>query len=267
MADLIFMGLRIGLRASAFRFSLFASVLLIVAAVLASSFSGRQPLTVGLDVGLSGLRFVLLLMVLIWSHELLGRDIERKNLYFSLAYPISRTQFLWARFASLALLALLATMIIGLLLALALGWLAGDYQQQTPSGMGFELFVVLLGIWLDALVVAGFALLLCTLSTTPFLPLLLGLAFALAARGLGPTFDYLRQQAGADPDHIRWFSPVLECSYLWLPDLSRLDWRGLALYQLPWEQLEIAQSVLMAVCYLVALLALASLIFERRDLV
>ncbi|MOA03223.1 hypothetical protein D3C78_1227140 [compost metagenome] len=126
---------------------------------------------------------------------------------------------------------------------------------------------MLLGIWLDLLVVLAFAFLLASLSTTPFLPMLLGLGFALAARGLGPTFDYLRHSQGADPEQARWLGPLLEYSHAWLPDLSRLDWRPWVLYNLEADPLAALTAVAMALAYVALALSLAGSILARRNLV
>lgn len=265
MYDLVRLGLRSGFRTSGFKGLLLAAALLIGSAMLASSFSGRQPMTVAFDVGLTGMRLVLLLMALFWVQDLLARDIERKSLYFMLAYPISRLEYLLARFITMALLCAVATLLLGGLLLLALWLSSGEYQQLTPPVFGGRYALVLVGIWLDLLVVIAFTLLLSTFSTTPFLPMLLGLAFALAARGLGPSFDYLRHDTFADPAQVRWFKPLLDHSYAWLPDLSRLDWRPLALYGLPVELSTIGLGVLMAVGYIALLLLVAVMVFERRD--
>jgi hypothetical protein len=48
-------------------------------AYLSASFSPRQPQTVALDVGLSGLRFSLVLFALFWVQELVGREIESRR--------------------------------------------------------------------------------------------------------------------------------------------------------------------------------------------
>lgn len=266
MRELIRLGLLTGLRGSGFKGLLILGVVLLGAALLAASFSGRHPVTVGFDVGLSGIRILLLLIALVWVQDMLARDIERKTLYFILAYPYSRTQFLLARFATLALLAAFATLLLGGLLALTMLLLGSEYQQLTPVAADGRYALVLFGIWLDLLVVIAFAVLLCSLSTTPFLPLLLGLAFALAARGLGPTFDYLRNAANADPTQVRWFRPILEHAYAWMPDLSRLDWRSMVLYDLPVDPQLILLSVLMALAYSTMLLAAAAWVFQRRNL-
>jgi ABC-type transport system involved in multi-copper enzyme maturation permease subunit len=265
MRHLVRLGIVTGLRANGFKGLFFIAMLVLGFAGLAAGFSGRQPATVAMDVGLSGMRIVLLLMALFWVQDLLARDIERKTIYFMLAYPISRARFLLARFVSVALLTLLATVLLGGLLLLVLWLFRGEYQQLTPVALDERYALVLLGVWVDLLVVIAFAVLLAGLATTPFLPLLIGLAFAMAARGLGSTFDYLRNSSFADPDQVRWFRPLLDYSYVWLPDLSRLDWRPLALYSLPVEVGAVGMALLMALTYIAALMILAILVFQRRN--
>lgn len=266
MLMLIRLGLLVGLRAHALKALVIIAIALVGLSLFASSFSARQPMTVGLDVGISSLRLILLLMTLMWSQILLANEIERKTLYFTLSYPYSRTQYLLARFSSIALLSIFGTFLLGALLWGALTLTNWSYDAELRPKLDERLILLFLGIALDLTVVLAFNFLLCTLSTTPFLPFLLSLAFAVSARGLGPTFDYLREARLADPDHVRWFGPLLEYAYLWLPDLSRLDWRIGVLHSLPMDSTQIAWSILMAVCYIVLLLALACLVFERRNL-
>ena len=265
MRELVLLGVRAGIRGVGLRVLLMVAGLVLAVSLLASGFSGRQPSTVALDVGLSGLRFAMLVLVLVWVQDLFARDIERKTVYFMLAYPITRWQYLISRFLTVALLALLALCLIGGLLWLSLQR-DMSYAQIQPLGLGHKYLLVMLAIWLDALVIAAFAIFLASLSTTPFLPLLLGFAFGIAARGLGPTLDFLRG-ARSDPVHVSLFGPVLEYSYVWLPDLSRLDWRPLALYDLPVPWTGLGLAVLSTLGFLGLMLALAGVIFQRRNFV
>ncbi|NMZ68537.1 ABC-type transport system involved in multi-copper enzyme maturation, permease component [Pseudomonas peli] len=264
MFELTALGMRAGIRGQGFRILLLITLALLGVALLAGNFSGRQPLTVALDVGLSGLRFVLLLMALLWVQDLLARDIERKTIYFLLAYPVTRSQFLFSRFLAVAVLSGGALVFVGLALWLVLYLFGSSHPQLQPPALGMPYMMSLLGIWLDLLVVVAFAILLASISTTPYLPLLLGFAFALAARGLGPTISHLRS-ARSDPLHEALFSPVLEHAYAWLPDLSRLDWRALALYGLTPDMPAMVLAVLNAAAYIVLLLTLAAVVFQRRN--
>lgn len=263
MNELVLLGVKAGIRGVGLRVLLIVAGFVLLVSLLAAGFSGRQPSTVALDVGLSGLRFAMLILVLLWVQDLFARDIERKTVYFVLAYPITRWQYLLSRFATVALLALAALLVIGGLLWLSLQR-EMEYEQLRPVNLGAKYLLVMFSIWLDALVICSFALFLASLSTTPFLPLLLGFAFGLAARGLGPALDFLRGTR-SDPVHVSLFGPVLEYSYVWLPDLSRLDWRPLALYDLsvPWSVLGLA--VINAMGFAGVMLGLAGLIFQRRN--
>jgi hypothetical protein len=51
---------------------------LIGIAYLSGYFSPRQPQTVALDVGFSGIRFSLVLLNLFWVQELVAREIDRR---------------------------------------------------------------------------------------------------------------------------------------------------------------------------------------------
>ncbi|MFI8381789.1 ABC transporter permease [Pseudomonas sp. NPDC079086] len=264
MLELTALGVRAGVRGQGFRILLLITLALLGVAFLAGNFSGRQPLTVALDVGLSGLRFVLLLMALLWVQDLLARDIERKTIYFLLAYPITRSQFLFSRFFAIAFLSAGALFFVGYALWMVLFFFGSNHPQLQPPALGMPYLAALLGILLDLLVVVAVAIFLASISTTPYLPLLLGFAFALAARGLGPTISHLRS-ARSDPLHEALFSPVLEHAYAWLPDLSRLDWRALTLYGLTPDFTAMALAALNAAAYVALLLALAAVVFQRRN--
>jgi Cu-processing system permease protein len=70
---------RAGLRSRSIQGVLVLGILLMGVAYLSASFSPRQPQTVALDVGLSGLRFSLVLFALFWVQELVGREIESRR--------------------------------------------------------------------------------------------------------------------------------------------------------------------------------------------
>lgn len=232
---------------------------------LAANFSARHPLTLSMDVGLSSMRFILLLMALFWVQDLLAKDIERKSVMFVLAYPVPRSSFILGRFVGIAALAAMATLIIGSLLWLLL-WVGPiDYVQGTPIELGLPYWTTLLYQYLGVLVVIAFAVLIATISTTPMLPLLVGIAFAIVGSAVGPTYDYLMTSIYADETQQQALSPVLE-SVLWvLPDLSRLDIRIWALYgKMPQSTILIAGPA-MAFGYIAVLLGLAINRFQARE--
>ena len=265
MLEFALSGLRSGLRGRSFHAVFFLGVLTIGIAYLSGFFSPRQPQTVALDVGFSGIRFSLVLLNLFWVQELVAREIDRRVILFSLAYPVSRGAFLAGRLAAVLLLSLLAASVLGLLLLLAVMMAGGSYGQEFPPALGLPFWAAVAGLALDAAVVAAFALCIAALSTVSVLPLALGAAFAVAGKALGATIDYLARGADGDEELLASYSPIVERIRWLLPDLSRLDWREWSMYQLAPGAEMVFWSVTMAIGYIGLLVVTASLLFSRRE--
>lgn len=256
---------RSGLRSRSFQALFILGLLAMGGSYLAAEFSGRQPATVALDVGLSAIRIIGLLLVLFWTQELIAREVERRTVFSALAYPAPRSAYLLGRYLGLLLLTAAAVVLLGLLLLGTVHIVAGGYQQSQPIYLGWEFWLTLLYSFLDLAAVAAFALFITSLSTTPLLPFALGFAFALAGRSLGPVLEYLFNQKEVDPSLAHTFQPILDIVRWILPDLSRLDIRPLTLYgQWPGNESMLWPAV-MALGYLAILLAAAVLIFKRRE--
>jgi ABC-type transport system involved in multi-copper enzyme maturation permease subunit len=253
---------RAGLRSRSVQGVLVLGVLLMGAAYLAAAFSPRAPQTVALDVGLSGLRFALVLFALFWIQELVGREIERRTVLFALTYPVPRGQYLLGRYGGVVGMLALAALLLGLLLWLVVLNAGGGYAQSFAVAPGWPYWATVCGLWLDAVVVAAFALLLACISTVPMLPLALGLAFAVAGKSLGAVLEYL---ASGEDKSVAALKPIVDAIAWVLPDLSRLDWRPWPMYGLPPDAGAVTAGLLMAAAYVGLLLALAVLAFRRRE--
>lgn len=255
---------RAGLRSRSIQGILILGALLVGVAYLSASFSPRQPRTVALDVGLSGLRITLILFALFWVQELVGREIERRTVLFSLTYPLARGNYILGRYLGVAGLLALAALLVGMLLWLAVLTTGGDYEQGFVIAAGLPYWATVFGLWVDAAVVAAFALWLSTFSTVPMLPLALGLAFAVGGKSLGAVADYLARGADGDIELMR-FAPFINAIQWVLPDLSRLDWRAWPMYGLAPGATAMWLALALAASYAMLLLVLAVISFSRRE--
>lgn len=256
---------RSGFRSRSVHAILGIGVLLVGVAYLSASFSPRQPKTVALDVGLSGMRFSLILFALFWVQELVAREIERRTVMYTLSYPVSRGAYIVGRYLGILGLLGLAALLLGMLLWLTTLSIGGAYEQGFRLGLGLPFWTTVFGIWVDAALVAAFALCIASLSTVPMLPVALGVAFAVAGKSLGAVIQYLGSGAGGDSELISRYNPLIETIQWFLPDLSRLDWRVWPMYELfPGYQI-IGFGILMATGYALLMLALAIIAFSRRE--
>lgn len=256
---------RSGFRSRAILLILVLGVALVGVAYLASSFSPRQPRTVTLDVGFSGIRLSLVLLAVFWVQELIGREVERRTVLYALAYPLSRTEYIVGRYLGIAFLLAVAAAGLGALLWCSVWTSGGEYQQSYGVSLGFPYLISVVGLWLDALVVAAFTVWIASLSTVAMLPVALGAMFAIAGKGFGALLDYLARGADGDTDLSGRFGPIAEAIKFVLPDLSRLDFRTWSMYGVapPADALWLALGL--AVGYVLILISLAALSFSRRE--
>jgi len=239
-------------------------VLLVAVAFLSASFSPRQPRTVALDVGLSGIRLSLVLFALFWIHELVGNEIHRRTVLFALTYPVPRGYYLLGRYLGILGLLALAALLFGMLLWVVVLNAGGNYEQGFAIAPGGPYWLTILGLWADASVVAAFALWIASLSTIPMLPMALGLAFAAGAKSIGAVAEYLATGARGDKE-IMALAPIIDAIQWILPDLSRLDWRAWPMYGVAPDSMAMAGGMVVAISYASVLVMLAIITFNRRE--
>jgi Cu-processing system permease protein len=247
------------------RVLLLLGALLIAVAYLAGAFSLRQPVVVALDMGLTGLRFLGVLLVLFWMQEAFAKDIDRRTITFALAYPAPRASYVLGRFLGVMGLVVLTVAIWGLLLYIMGKYADWGYDQTSKNFLNAGYLLVLLGIIVDMFVVGAFFLLVASLAETPILPFLAGFGFAVAARSLGVMLDYLSLSPWADQDMKSAMLPVLDKLRWLLPDLSRLDWRQITLYDMWPSVSDVFQGLGVAIGYALIMLGGAVLLYRRRE--
>lgn len=254
-----------GIRSHSFQLLVILSLMLIGVAWLAANFSARHPATLALDIGLSGMRAILIFMALFWVQDLIGRDIERKTVMFALAYPVSRASYLLGRFLGIALLTGGAVLVMAGLLWVTVRFHPVAYQQITPVASGLAFWATCAYLYLSIMAVVAFSVLVATLSTTPMLPLLLGLGFAVVASSIGATLDFLLYSDLAEEAHSEQLGGVLQFASFAIPDLSRLDIRDWTLYGVVPDTKQLLYPVLMAFAYIAVMLGLAINRFQARE--
>lgn len=222
-------GFRIALRARYLLISLMVIFLSLGAAFLSSSFSGRQPATVGLDVGLSVLRLLLPLVLVLMTQELVSREFERRYFLSSLSYPRSRRQMLLGRFFALVILMFGLLVLSSGLLAVLVSFIGRGYAQATPVSLGWNYLIVIGFVGLDLLLISAVAFLLAVFASSPSFVLIGTLGFMLVARSFSSVVELLSRSAFVVGDAETYRTGIGLLGYF-LPDLGALDIRMVALY-------------------------------------
>jgi Cu-processing system permease protein len=257
-------GLRLAVRARYLWLAGCSLLVLALAALLAAQFSGRQPATVALDVGLSVIRLLLPLVLVLMSQELLSREFDRRYFLSSLTYPRPRHRLLLGRFLAIVGLTFGLLLIMALLLAFIVGFVEQDYTQSTPVALGYHYLLTVGFIGVDLLLLTALASLLAVVASTPSFVLIGTFGFMLVARSFAAIVELLTRDTTLVGSAESYRSGIGLLGYL-LPDLGALDVRTLALY----GKMEFLPSdwpwlLLSCLAYTVGLLALAVWALQRK---
>lgn len=263
-----FQGLNIARHSRLSTVALWLLAALLIGVLLAAQFSGRQPATVSLDVGLSIIRLALPVLAILLVQELFSREFERKLYLSSFTYPRARSYWLLGRVLTIIIIVVTLLALMGLILALLVPFITRDYDPTTPIGLALPYITTLLFIAIDMLVVIAIATLFAVSATTPSFVLIGTIGFTLIARSYTPIIQLLRSNPYSIADYVdpRLYQDSLGLLAFVLPDLGRLDIRMIALYDKMRFLPDDWPLLIFATCaYVIALLSLAVWILNKRE--
>ena len=249
------------------RFWLLAGWLLILMVsfvVMAAQFSGRQPATLALDVGLSFIRLSLAIFIALLVQELISKEFERRYYLYSLSYPFNRGELIFGRLIASFIIVNIVLVCAAFLLQVSVVVIEQGYAQSRPVSLGLSYWLTIGFLAVDLLVVTVVAIFLAVLAKTPGFVLIGTLGFTLVAR----SFSSILALLGGDNivvDNPDQYQSSLSMVSLFLPDLGSLDVRQIALYNdlsflpstWPW-------TLTTVLVYVIVILSLTVWVFNRR---
>jgi len=231
--------------------------LLVFAALFVAGSLLVAQLTVGnwvriiLDMGLGALEFVGALIAIVIGVGIVSGEIQQKTILTTLAKPVPRWTFCVGRYLGLVLLLVLNCAVIMVLLRAVL-WFAG-YPLSATALQAAALLCV------EFAVLAALAVLFATFST----PILAG-SYAFALFFIGHLLPDLR--LFAEKTHSAMARTLARGCYALLPDLELLNLKSHAANELPVAAGYVAHAAGYGLAYAAVILALAIIVFSRRDL-
>lgn len=231
---------------------IFALILIGSAGFLPQVAAGVQD-KILLDIGLAAMGIIGLVVAIFIGTGLVNKEIEKRTVLVLISKPVSPTEFIVGKQIGLsAIIAVLLTAMTAIYLLVLL------FNQVSFSLLSIILAVFFL--WLELSLITAVAILLGVFTSSLLATLL---AFAVYLMGhLSPDIVKLGKLAKNSTLEM-----VTQGIYLVLPDLSRLDLKNQAIYGLfllPANQ-TLFLNFIYGVIYIILVLAIASLIFSRRQ--
>jgi ABC-type transport system involved in multi-copper enzyme maturation permease subunit len=204
------------------------------------------------DVGLASISLFGVLMAILIGTGLVYKEIDKKTIFTLLAKPLHRSEFILGKFLGLALTLFVMT------LAMSLIFLAIVYAHTLR--IEGTLLVAVAYIYLELILVTAVAVLFSSFST-PILSSLFALAFYLIGHlSWGLELILKKMAPGAGRTLVR-------ALYTVLPDLENFNFKTEVVHGLAIPPSIYLSSALYGLCYTAFILALAVLIFRRRDFI
>ncbi len=226
------------------------AILLIGLSLALGQLSFAEQARISANFGLSAIHICAVALAIFIGSNLVYKEIDKKTILTILVRPISRLQFILGKALGLTLLIL--TMMAGLAGILILVFLG--LGQPVDE----RLLIVLAGLLGESLILLGVTLVF-SMITKP----LLVVCFSAGVFLIGHWQQSLQYFAGKESGGS--LKPVAWLVKHFLPDLERVNWKDLVLYDQPLEIGARLTSLGYAFAWFAFCVCVATLIFKRKD--
>ena len=207
-----------------------------------------------MDVGLASIELFGTLIAIFVGIGLVSKELEKRTIYTILCKPVSRSRFILGKYLGLAITLLVNVSIMGIGFFVILSTV-----HVIPN---FTIVSAVLLIFVQLMVLTAFALLFSTFTTST-----LSAMFTLSIYIIGHLTEDLKNLALrlSETSSSTFSSTLLEVMYYILPNFEYFNLKGEAAYGVAIDPGTVGIVVAYGLAYTAALLVIACLIFERRD--
>ncbi len=228
----------------------FFGILFALSSKLASFLTLGDAMKVLKDTGLAAINFFCVLIAIFTGINLVYKEIEKKTVFSILSKPVTRDEFIAGKFLGLALTMLTA---LGAMAVIFFAFVA-------VSGGGFDLGILLyfFMLYLELLIIVAVSLLFSSF-TTPILSFIFTVSLYLIGHVMW-TYNEFKDYLA-----IPLWRALTQALYYLLPNLDKFNIKNEVVLGTAIDPWSVLFSVLYAMAYVLALLALTVLIFRRRE--
>lgn len=226
------------------------AILLIGLSLALGQLTFAEQSRISANFGLSAIHLCAVILAIFIGSNLVSKEIEKKTILTILTRPINRLQFILGK--CLGLTMVIAVMVLGLAFVLALVFLGLGMPVDA------RLAVVLGGLLAESLILLGVTLVFSMISK----PLLV-VCFSIGIFLIGhwqDSLEYFSARPGGEG-----LKPVAWAVRTLLPNLERVNWKELVLYDQPLDWPAKAAAFGYALAWFGLCVCLANWIFKRKD--
>lgn len=224
---------------------------LILLSLVVGEWSMYQQVKVIKDFGLSAMSIFGLLIAVFIGIRLMVQEMEQKTIYLIVSKPIKRWEFVFGKYIGLSVTLALNVFLMSLAL-----WGTGFLME---GFIDWSLAPAIFLIYIEILLVVAFSLLFSSF----MMPTVSAIA-TLMIFIVGHLSDYLMEFMAVYPD--RGYHWLLRAIYYVVPNLEKLNLKIAVVEDLPFDAQTVVFAFLYGASYILILLIVTALVFNRKDL-
>jgi len=228
-------------------------LLLTGASVFIGELSGGQERKVIVDLGLSAMLLFGVFIAIFVGVGLVYKEIERRTIYAVFSKPVGRGEFLVGKYLGLCLTLLVNVVVMGVGVSLALLYVSRGWDSLIPT-----IWPAVLLIYMELMLLTATALLFSSFSSPALSALLTFMVFIIGHFSA----DLKSLAASMGSTSARWLFTGL---YYLLPNLANYSFITPASHGRAPSLEFVFATALYAFVYIAVILAVATLVFSRRN--
>ena len=228
-------------------------LLLTGASIFIGELSGGQERKVIVDLGLSAMLLFGVFIAIFVGVGLVYKEIERRTIYAVFSKPVGRGEFLVGKYFGLCMTLLVNVLVMGVGVSLALVYVSRGWDPLIPT-----IWPAVLLIYMELMLLTAVALLFSSFSSPALSALLTFMVFIIGHFSA----DLKTLAAALGSTSSRWLFTGL---YYLLPNLSNYSFITPAAHGRAPSAGFVFATGLYAAVYITVILALATLVFSRRN--
>ena len=228
----------------------FFALLIVGASVVLSALTVGERTKIIMDLSLAGINIFGVIIAIFVGIGLVNKELEKKTIYTIISKPINRYEFLLGKYLGLALTLLVYVSVMSACFLLVLYLYSGVWAGK--------LLLSVLLTYMELLVVTATAMLFSTFSTPT-----LSATYTLAVYVIGHLTGDLKGLAAKTGS--RGAKAALQFLYNFLPNLENFNIKNKIVHDIPIPPGYVVLSLTYGVLYVLGLLALSVLVFQKRN--
>jgi Cu-processing system permease protein len=230
--------------------------------------AGMIPRDIGkaaVDFALSAVSFSGLLLVLFVGINLIAKDLDRRTIYMVLSRPIARWQYIIGKFFGMSLLIMTAVLFLGCCAALSIMTLMQVYPLFFSQFSWSMIVLALLFIALSLVLLSALSFLFASFASTSFVTLALTVIAYLIGNSLADVKALVENPGAVGIQVAPLTLKTVQAAYYLFPNLSFFDLKLQAAHGLPVAPSYVLWTALYGLLYTCLAVALAALIFRKKE--